>query len=524
MAIIKNSKLLIIIFLLIIIGIASFFRLWQLDSVPPGFYPDVAMNGTDVLQSLHDGHLELFYPNNNGREGLFMWLIAGSFWIFGVSVWSLKFTAAIIGIFTVLGTYLLAKELFKKVGVKYLAENNEHIALLSSFLLAVSFWHVNLSRIGFRAIMLPLILVFSFYFLFKGLNNKKIRDFIIAGIIFGAGFYTYTSFRVAPAILIFLLIPCLFYFRKENLQKKYLIFVSVFLFFAFIVALPLGLYFLHHSQDFISRATPISVFAAENPAVSLLKSSVLHLGMFNFYGDPNWRHNFAGHPMLPLPLGILFLIGLFYSFVKIRGNFIIFGFLISFWLVMLLPGILTYEGIPHSLRVIGVIPAVYILTAIGGWWVYEKVKNIVKNQKIVLAICFVFLIAIASAEFHKYFYLWSENPNVARANTLDYANIGNHLNSLTDNVQKYVIINEPGSPIYGISIAAQTPMFIEAAKFGKPRANYITFENLNPADIDGKNSVIIPLYPEKTLPELAKKFPQGNAEKINNFWTYNISE
>jgi hypothetical protein len=34
-----------IILLLIILGIACFFRLWQLDTVPPGLYPDEAING-----------------------------------------------------------------------------------------------------------------------------------------------------------------------------------------------------------------------------------------------------------------------------------------------------------------------------------------------------------------------------------------------------------------------------------------------------------------------------------------------
>jgi hypothetical protein len=257
--------------------------------------------------------------------------------------------------------------------------------------------------------------------------------------------------------------------------------------------------------------------------------------MFNFYGDPNWRHNFAGQPMLPIPLGILFLIGLAFSFVRIfksiknklvfiEEDFIIFGFLIVFWFVMLLPGILTYEGIPHALRTIGVIPAVYILTAVGGWWIYEKLKNIIKNKKIILTICLVFLAAVSLAGFHKYFYLWAENPNVAGAFNTDYANIGNYLNSLPDSVRKYVIINEPNSPVYGISIAAQTPIFIEATKFAKPRANYITFENLNQADINGQNVVIIPLYPERTLPEIIKKIPQGTAEKIQNFWIYRISK
>lgn len=114
----KNKKLVSVVFLLIILAIAAFFRLWQLDKIPPGLYPDVAMNGNDALDTLAANNFKLFYPENNGREGLFMWLIAFSFLIFGPSVWAIKIVAATFGILTVLGTYLLTKELFKKRAAK----------------------------------------------------------------------------------------------------------------------------------------------------------------------------------------------------------------------------------------------------------------------------------------------------------------------------------------------------------------------------------------------------------------------
>jgi predicted membrane-bound mannosyltransferase len=56
-----------IVFLLVILAIASFFRLWKLDSIPPGLYPDVAINGNDALDSLKTGTFKVFYPENNGR-------------------------------------------------------------------------------------------------------------------------------------------------------------------------------------------------------------------------------------------------------------------------------------------------------------------------------------------------------------------------------------------------------------------------------------------------------------------------
>jgi 4-amino-4-deoxy-L-arabinose transferase-like glycosyltransferase len=482
-----------IVFLLIILAIAAFFRLWQLDSIPPGLYPDVAINGNDALDSLKTGNFKVFYPENNGREGLMMWLIALSFSIFGVSIWSIKIVAAIIGILTVLGLYLLTKELFAVVNSQWSKVNSQFVALLSSFFLAISFWHTNFSRIGFRGILLPFILVFAFYFLFRGFRTQKLYNFIISGLFFGLGFYTYISYRFIVLLIPLVLLCWYFIYQKQELQKKFLLFTFYFLLFTFIVALPIGLYFLQNPQDFIGRATPISIFATENPIKEFGKSLVLHLGMFNFYGDPNWRHNFSGSPMLFWPVGILFLIGLFYSISQIKK--IPFGFLISWWLIMLLPGILTYEGIPHALRTIGVIPVVYIFVGLGAWKVYEFLNRNTAKKILLSVAAILFLLAMGISEFNKYFVKWAKNPEVENAFSKDYVEIGNYLNSLPPEIPKYVIVNESGVPVpfpNGIPMPAQTVMFIERIKFGEPRATYLKPEDLEKIK-PGKEAIIIPM-------------------------------
>ena len=151
--------------LLTILGIAVFFRFYRLDRIPPGLYPDVAINGNDALDSLKTGQFKLFYPENNGREGMIVWLDALSIYLFGAGVYALKFPAALAGVLTVIGLYFLGKELFGKKG--------ECAALLASFFLATSFWHVNFSRIGFRAILVPFFFGFRLLFFHERLQNQK---------------------------------------------------------------------------------------------------------------------------------------------------------------------------------------------------------------------------------------------------------------------------------------------------------------------------------------------------------------
>src|SRR4030042_6784767 len=141
------------IFLLIILFIAAFFRLWQITRLPGGLFPDEAANGLDIVNYIFQGHHSPFFERGLGREALFFYLQAVSVALFGIGVWQLHFVSALIGILTVVATWFLAKNLF-----------NERVAFFTSFFMATSTWHTILSRTGFRAILVPLLATLFFYF------------------------------------------------------------------------------------------------------------------------------------------------------------------------------------------------------------------------------------------------------------------------------------------------------------------------------------------------------------------------
>ena len=190
-----------------LIGLAAFFRFYQLDKLPPGLYADEAMNGNNALEALATGNFKVFYPENFGREGLFINIQALFLKLFvpffGHEPWILRLPSAVFGTLTVLGVYFLAKELFKR----------ESIALLSSFLIAVSFWHINFSRIGFRAIMAPFFLTWAIYFLLRvigPIGQIRLTGWIgrirpigfagLAGLVYGLSFHTYIAYRATPLL------------------------------------------------------------------------------------------------------------------------------------------------------------------------------------------------------------------------------------------------------------------------------------------------------------------------------------
>src|SRR5215831_8422619 len=98
--------------LVAILAVAAFLRFYQLPTFPEGVQIDEAMNGSNILQILETGEYHVFYPENMGREGLFINLQAVASSILGNEPWVLRSVSATFGVLTVWTTYLIAAELF----------------------------------------------------------------------------------------------------------------------------------------------------------------------------------------------------------------------------------------------------------------------------------------------------------------------------------------------------------------------------------------------------------------------------
>jgi hypothetical protein len=96
--------------------------------------------------------------------------------------------------------------------------------------------------------------------------------------------------------------------------------------------------------------------------LALYDSTLKHLGMFNYQGDQNARHNLPGAPMLDPLSGVLFLLGLGLALRRWRDarNVV----MLALFAGMLLAGILSTDWeAPQALRSIGVLPSViYFMT------------------------------------------------------------------------------------------------------------------------------------------------------------------
>ncbi|MBU6415525.1 hypothetical protein KGQ34_04795, partial [Patescibacteria group bacterium] len=324
---------------------------------------------------------------------------------------------------------------------------------------------------------------------------------------------------------------------------------TLFLFVTFVVALPMGVYFLRHPDDFFGRAKEVSVFSSSNPVLALAISTGKTLQMFNAIGDCNARHNFRCQPELFWPVGIFFLVGAWLSVKHLfRRN--VFSNPDSFpaliiatvFSVMLFPVVLTKEGLPHALRAIGLILPAMMLSAWGGVWLYGKLQNyfsaaaenpayaryhnqLLRIKKEITVLAFAILIFIAASAYQTYFVQFRAAPETATAFRADLTDIADYILSLPRNTDIYVLANYPNL-YYGLPIETEVIKYrTDTVRKEEQDAKHIHY--LMPNEFNAaihsmqpeQKTMFIPLnQDDRTIFSVLKKsLPQFSLKVANNF-------
>jgi hypothetical protein len=336
--------------------VAAALRFPELTESPPGLHYDEAANGILAGDIGMRGERPIFISSYTGKEALFFYFAGGLMRLVGESIFSLRLTSAFVGIVTVALTYWLGLELTR----------DRRIALLAAALLAISFWHVLFSRLGFRAISQPLLQALTVAALFRGLRLDSWRWIVAAGVALGLTAYTYLAARIFPIPLAVALLP--FVFDRPN-RRRHLRQLGLFLVVALAILAPLALYFFANQDAFLVRVNQVGPQEA-SPAV-LATGYLKSLGMLFLTGDPYSRFNIPGRPLFNWFWGALLILGWVYALLRWRrqpqlgqrAGYLLLAILPFF---MLLPTALALDEIvPSNLRAIGMLPFIVFLPAVG---------------------------------------------------------------------------------------------------------------------------------------------------------------
>lgn len=337
------------LFLLIFL-LALFLRQYRFDELPFGTWYDEAANALQAIRMMEEPEYSIIYTDAINATIHYLGLIYLAFDFVDISTQSVRLISVVMGMGTVLAAFMVGRELFGRP-----------MGLTLAFLMAVSRWNINFSRIGMYNISTPLFELLTLGFFLRGLRRASMTEFALAGLSIGLGLYYYSAFQLFVLMFgIYLIILTLF---SRGFFKQMWLGLAVMIMTSALVFTPLGLYAYENSEQYFSRTEQTSIFSDKSPEEqipALIENAKKHLLMFNYKGDPNGRHNLPGAPMLDPYIAAFMVVGLGLSLVRITSLRTLF---LPMWLVAsLLGGILSlsFEA-PQSLRSIGTMPVVYIL-------------------------------------------------------------------------------------------------------------------------------------------------------------------
>lgn len=392
----KTESLMIVIILL-----AVFLRVYRLNEFPPALHWDEAFDGFDALRVIETPSHPVFFDGDNGREPLTIYLQAAGLLLWGVRDWALRLVSAFIGIVTIPAVYRLGATLY--AGEKHA----KAIGTLAAGVLAVSFWHLTLSRLAMRAISFPLLSAITVWLFWRAWRNQRVWDYAFSGAALGLTLYTYLAARLFPLVFIsFALIAALlsiyrpFHFPSID-RRQMFVGLGVMLVFMLIVFSPLGIFFLQHPGAFFQRAGQISIFSSNAQGLaSLPYNTFVIIRMFIDHGDVDQLRNLPGQPAFNLLTAIGFWIGLVIALAHCNSRPVYL--LLLLWCgINLIPSLFSVD-IPSSLRTSGTLPPAMIIAADGLMWVWKRTMPKV-NFEVLLAVTVTFGGVLT---FNDYFNLW----------------------------------------------------------------------------------------------------------------------
>ena len=353
----KNWKLLVIIVL------AAFLRLYNLSSNPPALSWDEAAIGWNAKTIFHTRRDEYgtrlplsFQSFGDYKAPVYIYLTAPIVGLFGMNEFNVRLISVLAGIASVVVIYYLAQALIPKA---------KNLPLLSALLLAITPWHVLMSRPAFEPNLALFFILSAIYFRLKSFKHPSL--IILTALSGVLALYTYHSPKIFLPLLI---LGGVTIFRKKVFAKKMRQWTIAAAILAAILLFPLAKDTLSGGD---SRFQGTSIFYTKEGDSKPFNLSLASDLIKNYFIHYSPQFLFSGNSNIPRiqmqQLGLLLLI---------QAPFLIIGFIyllkhrqknwakfLLWWLIIgPVPAMIGFET-PHPIRAYNFLPALTITSALG---------------------------------------------------------------------------------------------------------------------------------------------------------------
>jgi hypothetical protein len=201
--------------LLSIFVVAIAVRLYRFGQVPPGLNQDEAATGYDAFALLYYGidrsgfhNPVMFVSWGSGMYAIAGYLAMPFIAVLGLSPLSVRVPFLALGVASLVMLYLLSR-----------LAGGKTVALLALFMLAISPWHIMVSRLALDANVFPALFLASVYCLAIGIERPWVLT--VSAALFALCLFSYgTAYVVVP---VFLTTACLYVLSCKKLTLRQLV-------------------------------------------------------------------------------------------------------------------------------------------------------------------------------------------------------------------------------------------------------------------------------------------------------------
>ena len=538
--------------LIAIIVLGGIFRLQNLDRTPPEMTSDHVEKLLDS-QRVANGEFNVFFANNGGREPTQMYLMALLTQLPGVDMdfTALKLLSALEGLLLLPLIFWLGREIVGREDRRL----GNLVGLAASALVAASYWHTALSRLGLRIVLTTLVATALLVFLSRAMRWNRRADYLKAGLVLGFGLYMYQAVRMLPVVVI-VGVGLAFLFRARTMRERgrYLMNLGALVLLSAVIFVPMFRYTYEHPEEFWRRTTGrlmgddiiettdeqgnivrreaslterVEAFGANVP---ILMSNVRNaLLMFNWKGDVAWINGAPNQPEMDPLSGALLVVGLAaWAALALRRRDTVYWLVPLMLFIMLLPSALSVAypiENPSATRTSGALPEAYLIAALPLALVGRSLVRLLgRRAGTLLAVGLIGVVAVGSyvANADTYFVDYHDSYLIS---SLPYSEVGSVLRAFAEGDGSYGNAFMIAYPYWwdhralgieggvidwpnGIISIDQTPDFLFGA------AGRQTAYRLDP-----DKPLLFFLSPEDdlSLTQLQRWFPDGTAEDRQSY-------